>query len=693
MKQNHRNSARNVNRYRPSLQELERREVPAGLLVTGTPEGFGPVVTVQELTSGAIVRQFFAFDESFRGGVHVATGDVNCDGVPDIIATPGKGGGPIVRIFDGVTNGLLQEYEVFEDSYRGGVTLAVADVDGDLYADVIVAPQIGSSRVRVVSGQSGWEIANFFAYEETFVGGVYVAAADVTGNGQAEIITGPGNTGGPLVRIFNRNGAVISGFFAFEESWRGGVRVAAVDINSGGIAKIVTGSGIGGGPVVRVFDPHGKELASTFAFDEASRNGVWVATGLMLDRQTPTIFAASNGQSLLLDARTLLPVPFNLSLEQTPGSHGWANGQAMTNQLAFSQTTQAISFGLTPVGFVPGDVAFVGTTKRGAIVRLYNSVGMLIRESVADLNGGFNLNVNGLQHGQSYIFEIQANQRTLDKRQFIYNEWSVEDQRTRNRLLADIPQLFDHTLSDFARVNLIREWANRNFMVAPKELQRYDLAEKPISYLLHEVIDRHSTGFFCGGISMMLERVYGAFGYSAISYNHGVANTAFTHVTTLVNISHRGQRIWVVQDATLNFTITSTSNDPLDVRDLLYALVTNNASAFKIVEGPADDKSKYLFAADPLQGPTPRPGFTSVYTFKFVNSDGHWVYEGYRSLSEYSALFPSFIDELERRGRLPDMISLMVFPLNFSPPMKLSEINSHKQLVSDLLWIVNGVTW
>ena len=58
---------------------------PRAIIVTGAGPGGGPHVVVRDADTLAILASFFAYDPEFRGGVSVATADVNGDGIPDII--------------------------------------------------------------------------------------------------------------------------------------------------------------------------------------------------------------------------------------------------------------------------------------------------------------------------------------------------------------------------------------------------------------------------------------------------------------------------------------------------------------------------------------------------------------------------------------------------------------------------------
>jgi hypothetical protein len=162
------------------------------------------------------------------------------------------------------------------DGYDGPINLAVGDVTGDGVADAVVAAGAGGGpRVRVIDGASGAELANFFAYEMDFRGGVNVASADVTGDGKADIVVAAGEGGGPHVKVFDgATGQLVTEYFAYEMDFRGGVHVAALDLDGDGKAEVVTAPGAGGGPVLKVFDPTtGRERQVVYAAPEEARHG------------------------------------------------------------------------------------------------------------------------------------------------------------------------------------------------------------------------------------------------------------------------------------------------------------------------------------------------------------------------------------------------------------------------------------
>ena len=84
-----------------------------------------------------------------------------------------------------------------------------------------------------------------------------VAAADLNGDGVADIITGAGPGGGPHVRAFSLAGGgvtEVASFYAYDPSFTGGVTVAGGDVNGDGIAEIITGTDPSGGPRPRLHD-------------------------------------------------------------------------------------------------------------------------------------------------------------------------------------------------------------------------------------------------------------------------------------------------------------------------------------------------------------------------------------------------------------------------------------------------------
>ncbi len=268
-----------------------------------SPRGTAPLVN---LLAGQVLAHVTPFP-GFDGPVWHAAADVNGDGLPDDVWATGAGGRPEVRVTDGRTGWALADFYAFAPSFHGGVSVAVADVNGDGAPEVIVGAGPGMRpEVKVIDGTKlgqlladgeiapGALLADFLPYAPSFHGGVSVAAADVNRDLAADVITAAGPGGGAEVKIVSGRKlglvladgevappALLADFRAFDASFHGGVNVAAGDINGDGVPDVIVGEGSGGG-LVRVFaGSTGRQIAGplgSFApFGALFDRGVWVA--------------------------------------------------------------------------------------------------------------------------------------------------------------------------------------------------------------------------------------------------------------------------------------------------------------------------------------------------------------------------------------------------------------------------------
>ena len=231
---------------------------------------------------GDIIREFFAYDIRFMGGAYVAAGDISRNGFADIVTGADAGGGPHVEVFSGVSGALLSSFYAFNKNFTGGVRVAVGDINGDGFPDIIAgAGPGGMPLVNVFRGASSMLLRSFDAFATSFTGGVSVAAADINHDGFADIVVGAGRGGGPFVQVFSGlDNSVLESFNAFNPAFHGGVTVAAADFNGNGFADfLIVGAGAGGGPQVNVYNPNGTLNSAFFAFNGAFPGGVFVGGG------------------------------------------------------------------------------------------------------------------------------------------------------------------------------------------------------------------------------------------------------------------------------------------------------------------------------------------------------------------------------------------------------------------------------
>ena len=250
----------------------------------------------------------------------------------------------------------------YDPRVRSGVHVAAGHVEGTAFAQVITAPGAGGGpHVRVFNGLTGLQStapsSSFFAYGAGFFGGVWVASADVNLDGRADIITAPGAGGGPHINVFSgAHGGVINTFFAYAPGFLGGVRVGASDVDNNGRPDILTSPGPGGGPHIRAF--HGDlpfalaTGASSFqAYPGGFAGGVFVAGGrnqTLSLIETPDTIAAS--QTLALIAET--PSPQN---EEQPPAEWESSSLTEPTRDAPTAESETTNLNLSPEKMQPGE--------------------------------------------------------------------------------------------------------------------------------------------------------------------------------------------------------------------------------------------------------------------------------------------------------------------------------------------------
>jgi hypothetical protein len=205
------------------------------------------------------------------GGVHVAVGDVDGDGLDEIVMGLGTGGGGWIAIVDDGVHGyaLLKWIQVGWDAYNvsnGEVFPAVGDIDGDGRAEIIAGLGTGSQGWIEIFGNAStgfqhmaWRQVAWPAYNAAD-GTTHPAVGDLDGDGKAEIVLGLGSGGGGWIEVIQSSAGDYSHGSWLQVNWpdynasNGTTYPAVGDIDGDGRAEIVIGLGQGSGGWVEFLD-------------------------------------------------------------------------------------------------------------------------------------------------------------------------------------------------------------------------------------------------------------------------------------------------------------------------------------------------------------------------------------------------------------------------------------------------------
>jgi uncharacterized repeat protein (TIGR01451 family) len=353
------------------LFELQPPASIEGGLVIGTDDGCNGrtdtrVRVIDALNDGAELLSFVPYP-GWKGSVRVATGDVNGDGIQEIITAPGRNRVGEIRVFDSTTGVELQAYRTFPfgPKYRGGVEVAVGNLNTDIYGDIIAGMSSGAGMVSgfLVSDPLSLDpVANspyrsFRGFPGPYSGGVKLAAADFGSyvgstwtpgvfDGISEIVVGSNAGIRATVKVVDVSGTpkTVRTILPFAANFRGGVTLATGRYNLDDVPDIFVGAGVGGKSALEVWSITGGAPAKLAVFAGMAKQNATLFTAPLDTTGTGIVTNIYGVQGLNGGGGTKGVRGYQV------GTPGTATTLPLTNNANFSPPLRIAPLRLPPLG-------------------------------------------------------------------------------------------------------------------------------------------------------------------------------------------------------------------------------------------------------------------------------------------------------------------------------------------------------
>jgi len=209
-------------------------------IITAPGAGGGPHVKIWDGYGNEKYDDFFALDNAYRQGIEIAAGDIDGDKTKEIIVSAIEGNKAVIKIFNCFGTQVYENiYFELENSFEP-MKISTLDLGLDKVEEIIAAQSSGNQPKILFLRRDGTVINQFLAYAPSFGGGVNLTS--VKEDNYNLIITGAGFSGGPHIRFFDGFGKLQKDprFFSYNEKFRGGVNVAWGDVTGDGQANLIT---------------------------------------------------------------------------------------------------------------------------------------------------------------------------------------------------------------------------------------------------------------------------------------------------------------------------------------------------------------------------------------------------------------------------------------------------------------------
>lgn len=209
---------------------------------------------------------FFVFEDGLAGGVYILNYDLDGNGRSDrIVITKNK-----LQIFNERGEIWFSDYP-FGGNHKGKLAVSVGSLWGGGEAGIVVSSD-ASPKLIVYNYHGGLYQDNILPFGKNYKGGLSVAVGNFGGD-RDQIIMGT-RLGVPTeIAVLNNDLKTIkTRFFPFDRNYRGGVSLAAGNVDAKGVDDILAVGKLGTKNIVRIFTSTGRKIKE-FAVSNLFRTG------------------------------------------------------------------------------------------------------------------------------------------------------------------------------------------------------------------------------------------------------------------------------------------------------------------------------------------------------------------------------------------------------------------------------------
>ncbi len=293
---------------------------------------------------------------------------------------------------------LVNELAITNGSEGGFMDFALVDLGGDGFDEIVVGYGYQDRPEVIIYRADGSIVNRWYPYGVGYEGRVNVATGDLNNDGYDEIVTSPGENGGPHIRIFDGYGnpKYHNGFFADQADYRNGVELTVADFTGDGNNEIIVSVLKNGINYIKVFNAFGIQIGNTLEVESAdSFEPMKIEVANILGDDQPEIILAS-----------------------AIGSSPWVyilnnQGQLLRSFLAYTETFYG-GMDLAIVDY-QGQLSIVTAAGFGGgpHVRIFDQNGVSLIDYPffvynEDFRGGLNVSAGHFGNGQELVFLPQT---------------------------------------------------------------------------------------------------------------------------------------------------------------------------------------------------------------------------------------------------------------------------------------------